>query len=251
VTRTNVLFVLVILISGYLICSGIHLVRYRLKHSSGYHTFLMSAGAGLLVLSVAYLLRLLAVGLGLDWSLVAELMRLAVPSTLISHETIFLVELSLGMLLVAACTPPLIYWLVARYTTLERRELFMGAFIEEGDSPEFLELLLSSHQYGLPILFTLSDRKVFVGYPIKIQSEKFNDVLILPVVSGYRDKDRVKFRPVTHYERVIKNELEGTEYEMFAVSLPIREIVHAHLMDLKLFDIFVDNEVKPDSDPAL
>lgn len=165
------------------------------------------------------------------------------PQELVSNETIFLVELSLGMLFIGSLAPPSIYLLINRYTASDKRELLMGAFIEDGDHPEFLELLLSSHRYGLPILFTLSDRKVFVGYPIKIESEKFNDISILPVVSGYRDKDFLKFTPVTNYKSVIENELEDADYEKFAVYLPTREIVHAHLMDLTLYDIFVDNEI--------
>lgn len=244
--KTNVLFGLVILIAGYLLCSGTHLKRYQLKHSAGYHTFLLSAGAGLLVLLIAYLIRLSLVIWGPNFSLVAEVMRAGLPNTAIATETVFFIELSLLMLVFAACAPIIVYKLTKQFFGYSKGELLMGAFLEQGDNPEFTKLLLSSHQYGLPILFTMSDRKVYVGYPIELKSEKFNDLRVLPVVSGYRHKDSLKFIPVTHYQSVIENKLgEGIEYEKFAVTLPIREIVHAHMIDLKLFDIFVENEVAP------
>lgn len=243
--KTNVLFGLVILIAGYLICSRIHLKRYQLKHSSGYHTFLLSAGAGLLILLITYLLRLPLVVWGPKFSLVAEAMRAGLPDIVITTETIFFIELSLGMLIFSICVPPIIYTLTDRFTGYNRDQLFMGAFLQQDDNPEFTKLLISSLEYGLPVMFTMSDRKVYVGYPIDIKPERFNDLWMLPVVSGYREKDSLRFMPMTPYQKVIESELEGAEYEKFSVTLPIREIVHAHLIDLTLLDTFVQNEIVP------
>lgn len=241
--KTNILFGLIIIIAGYRICSRIHLKRYQLKHSSGYHTFLLSAGAGLLILLITYLLRLPLVIWGPDFSLVAEALRAGLPDTVAASETVFFIELSLGMLIFSFSVPPIVYWLADRLSGYNRGLLFTGAFLEHPDNPEFTKLLFSSTEYGLPILFTMSDRKVYVGYPMELKSEKFNDQRILPVVSGYREKDSLRFIPVTPYQSVIENELEDADYEKFSVTLPIREIVHAHLIDLKLFDLFVQNEI--------
>tara|TARA_R100000365_G_C2745568_1_gene74460 strand:- start:1679 stop:2416 length:738 start_codon:yes stop_codon:yes gene_type:complete len=241
--KTNLFVGLVVLIAGYLICSRLHLKRYQLKHSSGYHTFLLSAGAGLLVFFITYLLRLPLVIWGPDFSLVGKLIEIGLPAVDVDVGVVFLIEISLAMLIFSAFGPPFLYLLTDSLTQYNKDELFMGAFLEQGDNPEFTALLISSHQYGLPIIFTLSDRKVYIGYPVNIKAEKFNDLGVLPVVSGYRDKDNLKFFPVTPYQSVIDDKLEGEDYEKFLITLPIREIVHAHLIDLTLLDVFLQNEL--------
>ncbi|MGF1718393.1 hypothetical protein L4D08_26455, partial [Photobacterium chitinilyticum] len=85
-----------------------------------------------------------------------------------------------------------------------------------------------------------------IGYLMEVHAEDFNDIHIIPIFSGYRDKDTLSLVPVTPYDDII-NDLEDesektTDFKRFSVSLPIREINYAHLHDFQYYDKFKEQE---------
>ncbi|EGQ9275679.1 hypothetical protein M5238_004664 [Vibrio vulnificus] len=243
--KPSVLFVLVLCISGYQLLTKLHSYHYDLKRSSGYHTFLKSATAGLVLFVFFALLYAIACAFadhyGFSVSVGEWLLNKSFPSHEFSQTEGHLLEIAVWMLLLSYSLPKFVY-----RSDNERAEMFTNKFAKDPQSPEYTQLFFRSVEFGLPILFTMSDRKVYIGYVIEIYADDFNDINIVPIFSGYRDKDTLKLVPVTPYRDVIQDiehtEEEQVNLEMFAVTLPIREINHAHLHDFSYYERFKERE---------
>ncbi|HBC3454430.1 TPA: hypothetical protein KDY47_003283 [Vibrio parahaemolyticus] len=243
--KPSVLFVLVMCISGYQLLTRLHSHHYDLKRSNGYHTFLKSATAGLVLFVFFGVLYAIGGSLAERYSFSVPVgewfLKKAFPSTNFDETEGHLLEIAALMILLSFSIPKFIY-----PSENDRRVMFTNKFARDPLSPEYTQLFWRSMQCGLPILFTMSDRKVYIGYVIEIHADDFNDVNIVPIFSGYRDKDTLKLVPVTPYRDVIQDiehtEEEEVDLETFAVTLPIREINHAHLHDFGYYDRFKERE---------
>jgi len=232
---TNVIFIFFILVAGYLFCNIFHRTHWLLKRSSGYHTFFLSATAGVVILVIAFLGRgALTLAQGSEFILLDRLLESALPSISVSNESKILIELIVAALFLAVVVPLLLSFIVGRVSGNTRQELLNGSFVDSPTNPEFTTLIFSSFEQGLPVMFTLSDRKVFIGYPVLAKAEDFNDIRVLPTVSGYRKQDTLELVLTTDYETVLRDLINEKEAdpESFLTTLPTREIVHAHLFDL-------------------
>lgn len=237
--KLSALFILVISVCGYLLLYRFPKQRLRLNRTSGYHTFFLSAGAGFALFVAACVIYLL-----LHWcvSVAQHYYQINLhPLTTIKQvlNIIFLgqatdmyarlVELSSIMLLAILIMPRLFY------ASSDWKAMFHHAFRHDKDSPEFTDLFYRSFEQGCPILFTLSDRKIYIGYPISFDYAGFNDIRVLPLWGGYRDKDDLKLHLVTPYEQfaetLTEEGIEDAGYQKFAITLPIREIRYARLHD--------------------
>ena len=232
---TNVLFVFILLVAGYISCSLFHWTHWTLKRSSGYHTFLMSAVAGFVIIAAVFVIRWFLVIFGPDFNVVDSLLASAFPQLYLSAYTVVLIELVASSLLLALSAPISMYLLVKKFLGATRSEMLIGAFVDSSGSPEFTNLIYSSLSHGLPILFTLSDRKVYIGYPLDVKAEDFNDIRILPTLSGYRKDDTLELELTTNYDKVLNSD-DDVVTESFLVTVPVREIVHAHLFDLERYE---------------
>jgi hypothetical protein len=84
------------------------------------------------------------------------------------------------------------------------------------------------------ISITLSNRKWYVGYVAEAPSLNPNEKYfrILPLVSGYRDKDTLETLRTTFYEEVLKTAKSGD----FVVTPPIADVQTANFFDPDLYD---------------
>ena len=246
---TSLLFILVLCISGYYLLSRYHRTTYNLKRSSGYHTFLSSAAAGLAVCGVS-----VCVYAASDWLLTKlgwyfSLGQIVLNNILMCNatpSTVALFDISAITVLLCVITPVVLY----RFSLDYQYYCFLEEFAQDGESPEYTQLFFRSYEYGLPILFTMSDRKVYIGYVTEIHARPFNDVYIIPIVSGYRDTTSQKLELVTPYKEIIEDvendETNDLDFEAFTVALPLREISHAHLHDFEKYEAFKNAEARLD-----
>lgn len=232
---TNVLFVFILLVAGYISCSLFHWTHWELKRSSGYHTFLMSAVAGFVIFAAVFMIRWLLVVYGPDFNVVDSLLVSAFPQLILSAQTRVLIELAGSSLLLALSAPIIFYLMATKILRTTRSLMLIGAFVDSSGSPEFTNLIYSSLSHGLPILFTLSDRKVYIGYPLDVKAGDFNDVRILPTLSGYRKGETLELELTTYYDEVLNSDVDVVT-ESFLVTVPVREIMHAHLFDLERYE---------------
>ncbi|MEX1198172.1 MAG: hypothetical protein WEB57_09955 [Pseudohongiellaceae bacterium] len=231
---TNILFVLVLLVAGYLFCTLFHRTHWALARSSGYHTFLLAAVTGFLILATVFLIRIPIVIFGPDFNLTQSIIATALADIPIASSTIVFIELAAGSILLAVATPYLFYGLAWTFSGATRHGMLEGTFVNSPGTPEFTSLIYSSFSQGLPVLFTLSDGKVFIGYPMSVRAEDFNDIMLLPTVSGYRRRDTLELELTTNYKKVLDQMMDqhAVDPEAFLITIPTREVVHAHLFDI-------------------
>ncbi len=242
---TSLLFILILCVAGYHLLNKIHRSHYGLKRSNGYHTFLTSMAAGLLVCGVAVLIYaifdILLCSLGKYWSL-GNIVLNDILKFDADQKTIALFDVSAITVFICGAFPVFLY----KFSLDHQFECFLEEFAQDGESPEFTQLFFRSFQFGLPILFTMSDRKIYIGYVTEIYAKPFNDVHIIPLISGYRDNATHKLVPVTPYQDIINDveneKTEDVDFEKFTVTLPLREIVYAHLHDFEKYQQFKEAE---------
>lgn len=98
----------------------------------------------------------------------------------------------------------------------------------------------------LPVLLSMKDRKVYVGWLEWIPPLRANDspyLRIFPVWSGYRDKDSLRVVPTENYS----DETFGDSDMLRVKIIRTDELANASLFDPKVFDRFsLPDEVEDD-----
>lgn len=255
--KPTILLVLLMTIVGYIFCKRFHVTSFKFSKSSGYHTFLGSAsfGGGLFLFSffIFWLLSLWAEA-ELPYipitALLSKIIHDVLPNMYIPVFYIHATQISMIALLLSLLLPKFLIWFPAWLSGKTQSLIKRYAFKEiasSDDSPEFTSITFKSWELGLPVAFTMSNRKVYIGI-IAEGAYHVNDITLIPLKSGYRCKEEQRLELVTNYEPVFK-ELEtkgGTsndEFDMFHITLPIREIIHANLHDFKQRDLFQKHEI--------
>lgn len=237
----SLLFILVLCCSGYLLLILLPNFRFKISKSAGYHTFLQSIIAGISVFILAstvyflsdLILRSLKINFSISDLILNEIFQLTVSKSTKTISDIcvisFLIDVTLYLTLKVMQSKNSQYLY----------ESTLKNFADSPENPEFTDLFFRSARLGLPILFTLSDRKVFIGYISTLKFGDYNDIEIIPMYSGYRDKDTLKIELVTPYLDILDELRDETiEDDIFCVSMPLREIIHAHLYDFTYQDDF-------------
>lgn len=113
-------------------------------------------------------------------------------------------------------------------------------------------LLLESIDSGLPVMITLKSRKVYVGMVdatkfFNIHTNESPVISIIPFISGYRDKDTLRFVPDCFYTLIYSNEnidFNSTplSYQQFRRLILMDQIESLSLFDAKIFVKFKNNE---------
>lgn len=242
-----------------------------LQRSSGYHTFFSSSTAGLLLTFIASLLYFWLISLGYHSNVDNSWGKSFLNQTFLTvfdSSTVAMFEISFITLILSQLLP----WLW--YFPQDKAVLLREEFFKDAESPEFTKLFYRSSLTGVPVLFTLSDRKVYIGYIYEMPIKPFTDIYVLPMFSGYRCKTELKLKKVTPYKPIV-DQLEAEErrkvtsalqaqgfksedtkafvdehlnqkniWANFIVTIPLREIVHAHLHDFDHEDMFKQHEAK-------
>ncbi|MBZ2192013.1 hypothetical protein JFJ09_07260 [Pseudoalteromonas arctica] len=258
--KPTVLLLFVLGISGYSILANWHKTHFSLHRSNGYHTFFKSTSVGLIIFVTSSCLYYFSVVLGKYFEINYDFGHWILINVFqlkeLDKSTVALFNISLTTLCLGVVTP-FIYYLFN-----DKESLYAEEFLTDADSPDFSRLFGYSITEGFPILFTMSDRKVYIGYIYEVQSKILtSDVHILPVISGYRDEKTLALKKVTPYKELIdrinkKEKSEITErlinlgmsdreafetleanpglydqWDKFLIALPLREITYAHLHD--------------------
>lgn len=99
----------------------------------------------------------------------------------------------------------------------------------------------------MPIALTMKNRKVYVGFVCNSidPKEERKDIRILPLLSGYREKDNLELIFTTNYENIypqIDNHENGNlthlDFEDFEIAFPVSEIQSYNLFDIDAYNQF-------------
>lgn len=247
VKPTSAWLILVLCIAGYVFFNALPHTKYKLKRTNGYHTFLFSAGGGLLLFCISGALFAIGVCVAHFVPIQISLGEWFLNDILLcdaSYPTIALFDMAATTLILARFIPLLITGL----TKAKQFDIYTQFWYSDPETPEFTKLFFKSLEFGRPILFTMSDSKVYIGYVYEIYAGDFNDILVLPYYSGYRDKDTRELVLITPYRKIINDVMNKQKKELdleaFLISLPIRDINHAHLHDFEYQKAFNEEEDK-------
>lgn len=216
------LFLLIfpILVAGFVACH-IHPVHsYKLHRYEGQYLYLKSAELGLKCFAIAFALALathywlpdslsagcLTVSLALSSSLTAAMKTIGATDPAEASKMAWFFLLSALTLFAAVLLKG---WghlsLRRRFGTWAAKVHVIGELLEDSPLDNLLfKLSLEKDKY---VMLTMDDRKVYVGKVISLgepseTSGIDQDVSIVPLMSGYRDKDTLKISFTTYYDEV-------------------------------------------------
>lgn len=218
------LFLLIfpVLVAGFLACHIHPIHSYKLHRYEGQYLYLKSSELGLKCFSIAFVLLIAAhywlpdsisfggpsFSLNLSSSLESA-MQVVIGAEKKGGEASKMASfflLSASTLLAALLHKA---WghltLRRRFGSWDARVSVIGQILE--DSPLDNLLFKLSLKKDKHVMLTMDDRKVYVGKVISLgelseTSGMDQDVLMMPLMSGYRDKDTLKVTFTTHYEDV-------------------------------------------------
>ncbi|MDN3487211.1 hypothetical protein QL989_17875 [Pseudoalteromonas sp. APC 3224] len=245
--KPTVIFILVITIAGHIYRKTNYKLYPKYDSSNGYHTFLLAASTGLVLFICSYIFTNIIARFSFFQSvgvLFSNHLNVLTPSIGQDHETVNLISVLIFTVIISWFIPMLKYEIAKKRQENPTFNSWKKA-ARKDLTPEFTHLAFNSWEYGLPIAFTLSNNKVYVGYISEIGIDS-NDIHLLPILSGYRcDKKKdliylIDYKPVI--EHILNEEYEtngeNTEikskmsvYKKFAIAIPHREVIHANLHD--------------------
>ncbi len=217
------LLIIPILVAGFL-ASHIHPVHsYKLHRYEGQYLYLKSAELGLICLALACVLAILG-----HWLMPGDLlicswrMNLSLPSafTKFLQDNVGMERssaLQASWLILLSMLTCLSAWLLKvlshlrlylRFQTWDTHIFVIQDILEDSPLDDLLfRLSLQKDKY---VMLMMDDRKVYVGKIISLgePSETTGmdqDISIMPLMSGYRDKDTLRVNFTTDYEKVGAN----------------------------------------------
>ncbi|HEY1028610.1 MAG TPA: hypothetical protein VGE28_13420 [Pseudomonas sp.] len=216
------LFLLIfpVLVAGFLACHIHPIHSYKLHRYEGQYLYLKSAELGLKCFAVAFVLSLaghywipdgislgcIVLNLELSSSLASAMTVIGANTTAEASKMAWFFLLSASTLLAAFLLKG---WghvtLRRRFGRWDSKLYVIGELLDDSPLDNLLfKLSLDKDKY---VMLTMDDRKVYVGKVISLgEPSETNgmdqDVSIMPLMSGYRDKDTLVVNFNTHYEEV-------------------------------------------------
>lgn len=214
------LLIFPVLVAGFFACHIHPIHSYKLHRYEGQYLYLKSAELGLKCFAIAFVIALTThAWLPDSISLGCTTLNLHASSSLVSAMTeigaepqyeakkmawffLFSVLTFLAAFLLKAWGHLTLY---LRFGSRDTKVYVIGELLE--DSPLDNLLFKLSLEKDKHVMLTMDDRKVYVGKVISLgepseTSGMDQDVSIMPLMSGHRDKDTLKVDFTTYYEEV-------------------------------------------------
>lgn len=212
-------WLLVPALGGYWFLTHAHVTRFSAHRQSGYHLVFRSGTVGGVLVVLAH-----TVVLCVESTLpcVGEAWRQLVP---FNYSGTFLLSAALGMTLPPICN--------AFYS---EEKAAARAAAEAGDLVELL--MAESIRDRKLVEVSLNSSKVYVGYALDVEPpvRGESDIAIIPLWSGYRDKDTCELTITISYAPLIKRHLSHpSALRSFRVVIPKSEIVTARFFDMDMY----------------
>lgn len=220
-------------IGGYWVLTRLHLTHHQTVRGEGYHVLFKSAGVGAAIFAVAHLVVLLIYCL---FPQAKETWRAAFPYP-------FSATVALGILFsyLIPCAGNRIW---------KEEESADMAAAENGDRIELL--IRESIRRGEFVEISLKTRKSYIGRTLgsTYAAGAQQDISLIPVASGYRDRDTQQLHLTTNYapvmERSYPEAKSFSDYLNFRIVIPKDQVV-----SIRLFDPDAYLRFQLPNDPAL
>lgn len=218
---------------GYLFLRFTNWTRYRIYRETGYHLIFWTAAAGTFLYVPAHFVTLHI----LDYfTSVNDLIKLLPFDFGATHTTILL---GVGL-------PPLIN-AIGSVFDFTKKDAMRKAALQGGSHIELI--ITESFSPRRLVEITLKNRKSYVGLAheqgIAEMRDGRSDVTLIPIASGYRDKDTLKlefttdyFSMLEEYEKDNEKAEDRIQIEDLRVAIPMSEIMSARLFDFGVYRKF-------------
>lgn len=197
--------VAVILIAGYIFSSQHLTSRYHLNRTSGWHSYFYVATRGVLFSVISLIVCLIV-----DYKNYTSDLLIYIDVHLNDIDSMFisLANIKIGMwglltILVAYASGVLskFYYFIFE----SRKDSKLIKLVSENNLELFI-LEATFRQFA--IVLTLSSRKTYVGLCLgdELTNGELEHIAIIPLLSGYRDKDDLSLNITTNYQKHFDNE---------------------------------------------
>ncbi len=215
-------------VSGYWFLTHLHLTRYGALRDSGYHVFFRAVITGVIL---AFIAHSIIFALNPYIPEISEMWDTFIP---ISHS---------GTTMLTALLAFVLPFPGNHFYSKERAA--RRAATESGD---LIELLIAeSIEHQRLIELSLRSGKSYIGFALEsgVTRQGEADIALIPIASGYRDKDTHELKITTNYARVVQESLDdslGLVYEDFRIVIPMPEIVSARVFHPEAYRRFQGND---------
>jgi len=236
--------ILIPLLAGYAFSVSWAGSRYHIAREQGYHLYFRTAIYGVLLSLIAALIHLYLVSRYPEFlsGLKNILGGFTTQSTDIKGTTVALINIATITLTIGLTLGHLLNLLPFS------RRLLLHIAVRNDD---FERLVLRALRKLMPICVSMSNGKVYVGYVVSTidPAVERTALRILPLLSGYRDKDNCSTHFNTSYHEIYEqinddeNNYENKKLSHLQVSdfekvLPFDEIQSSHLFDIVAYQHF-------------
>lgn len=242
----SVAVLVVIFVSGFVFSGTYPPARFKQLRSTGWDSYSHIASWGLLFCAIGGLCVLIFdtlnfASLFFSW-FSADLNQFAKSSLFSPREGLFVVW---GVISIALA------WTSAQlFTTPASKKRAIARLATDN---AFELMLYDSAEQVKPVLISLSSRKVYIGVVYRINNDdalgRTDYFSILPLWSGYRDKDSLRLKITTFYEdhySLVRAQGPMTNEGIFDQFKIV--ICSAEVSTLSYFEIRVYHELEPDED---
>lgn len=246
--------VVFILISGYLFVSFSTYQRYITRREDGHRYYFRCGAFGICFSIIGLVLALILDGFDLPSWLLRQLGTSIEQLTSVTKFAESLQDYLSFKFLLGTGLAVIIGPISAILDNFWRNEEKSRASVHQTKSPAIERFLFECGSTLQTVLITLKSRKVYVGliHDISIESGEVEHFTILPMLSGYRDKDTLALNFNTnyylHYEKHLDEDGEpidgnGASLYDFIEMIPVSEISHLGSFDIDSYKKFL-NETK-------
>ncbi len=240
--------VVFILISGYLFVYNSSYQRFTARREDGQRYYFRCGAFGMFFIVLGIVVSFILDQLNIP-SYLLQLADLSVeqflgPTYKMPIREYWGIKMTIG----AGLAVPFA-WLFALIENFFRDEEKTRDYIYENLSSDMERFLSLCGAETKTILITLSNQKIYVGFvtDVRLENSEIDYFTILPVLSGYRCKEKLTVNFTTnyyvHYENLLDdngNPLngEGASLEDFIELIPVSEIVHIGKFDIETYKQF-------------
>lgn len=248
------LLLAVILVSGFLYVNLSLSTRYRYKRSNGWDAYFFVAAWGIVFfLAGGFFTFVLNISGGFRW--LANLLNLTPDSFngMLSNTTDKfqrINEIKQIAWVVISIVLAALFGLGNKRRT-SKGDCRWDALAKVVGNNAFESLLMEASARQFPIIATLSSRKIYVGLVTcpALENGLSEHLEILPMLSGYRDKDDLTISITTNYhqhyiESGVISGMSRLNIQDFRVLIPKDEVETISFFDTETYNKFKENEAR-------
>lgn len=255
----NTIILALAVLSGYLYVINSVSARYIFKRSEGWSAYFYVAAWGVLFTVVAWLFCSALSMLDMfrtvyNWLIEAGLIKKDSMSRVFplspANEFKF-ADFKFALFGVTSMLFALIAGLINRWMNYRNQDRRIEALIKAVHHDPFESMLIEGAVRKMPVIITLSSRKFYVGIVDcpEFEHGKVDYLQLLPLLSGYRDKDDLTINITTNYKRhyidsgIVGGVVDGhLSLADFRTLIPKDEIEGISFFDTHTYSQFKEKE---------